>query len=367
MAKILVMDDEADLLEMMRVVLEQRAGHQVVLSAEAPDGLAKALADPPDLAIVDVMMPHMTGYEVCRRLRANPATASIPILIITARAQPMDREAALSAGADDYMTKPVLMHELLERVENLLAKSTTRGSGPLVFFSLRGGVGVTTLAVNLAALLARGREQVIALLDLCTSGHVALQLGLRPESHWAGLMADAQAGRPPDPGTIKGHLLIHNTGLRVLASPVVPPRNPGWSPQTMEALLDGLPADFSSVVVDAPSVLDEAMWMLLERAAIIGLVVTPEPAAVQTTVGTLRALSPWAEKCRVILNQVSPGALPPREAIERALKQPLAAVIPFDPAQSRAVVQHIPLVVGQPDSPLAQGVLELARALGFRV
>jgi len=367
MAKILVLDDEADLLEMMRLVLEQRAGHQVVLSAEAPDGLAKALADPPDLAIVDVMMPHMTGYEVCRRLRTNPATASIPILILTARAQPMDREAALSAGADDYMTKPVMMHDLLERVENLLARGATGGSGPLVFLSLRGGVGVTTVVVNLAALLARSQERVVALLDLCLSGHVALQLGLRPESHWAGLVANAQTNQSLDPGSIKGHLLIHSTGLRVLASPVVPPVKQRWSRQQMETLLNGLPADFSPVMVDAPSGLDEAVWVLLERAAIIGLLVTPEPAAVQTTVGTLRALSPWAEKCRVILNQVSPGALPPRKAIERALKQPLTAVIPFDPAQARAVVQHIPLVVGQPDSPLAQGVLGLAQSLGFRV
>ena len=120
MARILVIDDEADLLEMMRLVLEQRGGHQTVLSAEGPDGLAKALADPPDLAIIDVMMPGITGYDICRQLRANPATASVPILILTARAQPMDRDAAMEAGANECLAKPFSPRQILERVGAIL-------------------------------------------------------------------------------------------------------------------------------------------------------------------------------------------------------------------------------------------------------
>ena len=118
----------------------QRSGHQTMLSADGPDGLAKALADPPDLAVIDVMMPDMTGYEVVRQLRANSATASLPIIILTARGQPVDRQAALDAGADMYMSKPVTMAELSERVEGLLAKRTSaRGSllkGTLVILPL---------------------------------------------------------------------------------------------------------------------------------------------------------------------------------------------------------------------------------------
>ena len=72
MARILVIDDNVELLETIRQILEQRGGHQAVLSADGADGLAKALADPPDMAIVDVMMPGVSGYEICRRLRANP-------------------------------------------------------------------------------------------------------------------------------------------------------------------------------------------------------------------------------------------------------------------------------------------------------
>ena len=107
MARILVIDDNADLLQMIRLLLTERGGHEVVLSAEGADGLAKAAENPPDLAIVDVMMPGMTGYQVCRKLRETPATADIPIIILTARGQDIDRQASLDAGADVYIASTV--------------------------------------------------------------------------------------------------------------------------------------------------------------------------------------------------------------------------------------------------------------------
>jgi pilus assembly protein CpaE len=367
MAKILVLDDEADLLEMMRLVLEQRAGHQVVLSAEAPEGLARALADPPDLAILDVMMPDMTGYEVCRQLRANPATAAIPIIILTARAQPMDRDAALSAGADTYMTKPVMMNELLEKVEALLTRRSEGGpalSGPVTLMSLRGGVGVTTLAVNLAATLLQTDAASVCLVDLCpTSGHVALQLGLRPEPSWLDI-ARAAESRPVNADLVAAHLLTHSSGLQVVAAPFLPLVETELTQSVLEALLTTLQRQFAVVVVDAPPVLNETAMTVLEMSAVVGLVVTPEPAAIQTTIGTLRALLQWTDKYRVILNQVTPGPLPPTEAIERALKRPVVAVVPFDTDQARAVAQRTPLAIGKPQTPLAQAISGIAQALG---
>jgi pilus assembly protein CpaE len=364
MAKILLIDDDSEFLDMINLLM-RREGHQTVLSADGPDGLAKALADPPDLAIIDVMMPDMTGYEVVRQMRANSVTASLPIIVLTARGQPVDRQAALEAGADDYMSKPVTMAELSERVEELLAKRTSaRGSllkGALVMLSLRGGVGVTTLAVNLAAMLAQAGDKATCLVDLCSSsGHAALQLGLRPDPNWAGLVGvgglDAMA--------VDAHLLQYSSGLQLLASPVFPVvGQQGISRPVAQTMFSVLQQEFSAVIVDASSVLDEATVAAVEMAAVVGLVVTAEAPSIQTAVGTLRALKRWLPKFHIVLNQVSPGPQLPAKAIEQTLKCPLAGIIPFDPAQAQALAQGVPLTLSDPGSPLAQAVRELAGKL----
>lgn len=360
MARILVIDDNADLLEMIRVLLEERGGHQAVLSADGEDGLAKALADPPDLAIIDVMMPDISGYDICRQLRANPDTASIPIIVITARGQPVDREAALEAGADDYMAKPIAMQELLDHANGLLAKKGPVSAKIIVLLSLRGGVGVTTLAVNVAAALAQAGDGEICLVDLCpSSGHVALQLGLRPEPNWS----DLAKAIVPDAQSIEAHLLQHGSGLRVLASSVLPTAGQSLSQGMVQAALTAMQQRFAVTVVDTPSVLDEATMAALEAATVVGLVVTAEAPSIQTTIGTLRALKQWSDKLQIILNQNLPGAQLPAGAVERALKRPLIGIVPFDPAQAQVLAQGTPLALRNPNSPLAQAVKVLAQEL----
>ncbi len=362
MAKILVIDDNADLLQMVRMLLEQRGGHEVILSAEGEDGIAKALANPPDLAIVDVMMPGMTGYEVCKRLRKEPSTAEMPIIILTARGQPVDREAALAAGANEYLAKPVTMAQLLERVNALLAQAPARGAGGLsgvvALVSLRGGVGVTTLAVNLSLFLTQQAPERVCLVDLCpSSGHAALQLGLRPDPNWAGL---ALLPTVPGEAVVRAALLVHATRLHLLAAPFVPVVGGGLPADKVRATLAVLRRDFGTVVVDLPSVLTEGTMAALEAADLIGVVTAADQPTIQTTLGTLQALKTWVGKVRLILNQPTPGTAPALEALQRVLKQPFAGAVPFDPAQARALAQGKPLVMSDPNSPLAQGIARVA-------
>ncbi len=119
MARILVIDDDASLLQMMSIMLK-RAGHEAILANSGKEGIQIARSDRPDVAIVDVMMPDLSGFEVCRILREDPQTVNIPLLILTALAQPEQRARAEDAGADQFVTKPVTRDDLVNAVTHLL-------------------------------------------------------------------------------------------------------------------------------------------------------------------------------------------------------------------------------------------------------
>ena len=116
---VLVADDDEDIRELVSFRLS-RSGYEVVTACDGEEALALAAKSPPDLAVIDVSMPGLGGLEVTRALRAAPATASTPILLLTARAQDADVEIGLAAGADDYVVKPFSPEDLAQRVASLL-------------------------------------------------------------------------------------------------------------------------------------------------------------------------------------------------------------------------------------------------------
>lgn len=127
MARIFVIDDDPELLMMVGMIL-RRAGHETILTSDSAEGSDRVAVEKPDLLILDLMMPHMSGFEVCRKIRSTPEVESLPIMILTARIQEQDREAAFESGATDYMTKPITSRQLTARVERLLSQSTPNTS-----------------------------------------------------------------------------------------------------------------------------------------------------------------------------------------------------------------------------------------------
>ena len=119
--KILVIDDEANIIEFIRLGLRYE-GFQVESASNGEQGVTIAQRLDPDLIILDVMMPGIDGLEVCRRLRSNPTTQDVPILMLTAKDEVSDRIAGLQTGADDYLTKPFDFYELLERIKAILRR-----------------------------------------------------------------------------------------------------------------------------------------------------------------------------------------------------------------------------------------------------
>jgi two-component system alkaline phosphatase synthesis response regulator PhoP len=119
-AKILVVEDEPAMVAGLRDNFEFE-GYEVITAQDGIEGLERALEESPDLVVLDVMMPRMSGLEVCKQLRSK--RASLPIIMLTARGQEIDKVVGLELGADDYVTKPFSIRELLARVKSVLRRT----------------------------------------------------------------------------------------------------------------------------------------------------------------------------------------------------------------------------------------------------
>jgi two-component system phosphate regulon response regulator PhoB len=140
MAKILVVEDERDIQDVIAYNLQQ-AGYDVVLASRGDDAVRIAKQQRPDLVLLDLMLPGLSGKEVCQAIRRDPSTAPTPVVMLTAKGEEVDRVVGLEVGADDYVTKPFSMRELMLRVQTILrrtnGKTVNGAGGNFEFGSLR--------------------------------------------------------------------------------------------------------------------------------------------------------------------------------------------------------------------------------------
>jgi phosphate regulon transcriptional regulator PhoB len=122
---VLIVDDERDIVELVRYHAEKQ-GWRCVVAGDGPAALRLVRAERPDVVVLDVMLPGLDGLEVCRELRRDPATARVPIVMLTARADETDRVVGLEIGADDYVVKPFSPRELVARIRALLRRAGPR-------------------------------------------------------------------------------------------------------------------------------------------------------------------------------------------------------------------------------------------------
>lgn len=155
--KILVADDEPDVLNLVAANL-RAAGWDVKTAEEGRAALEIARGERPELIVLDLMLPVLSGLEVCRMLKGDPTTADIPVVMLTAKAEEVDRIVGLELGADDYVTKPFSPRELVLRIKNILRRSATNGAtskvltlGPIVLDKERFQVTVDGKEVDCTA------------------------------------------------------------------------------------------------------------------------------------------------------------------------------------------------------------------------
>jgi DNA-binding response OmpR family regulator len=170
---VLVVEDEADMVDLLRYNLS-KVGFGVLIAKDGFTGLEIARKNRPDVIILDLLLPHIDGYAVCRALKKISETASLPVLILTARGGPNDRIKGFEIGADDYVTKPFSPRELILHIESLLRRSRFSSNNALIEVDafridkdkfeirLEGRIlGLTTIEFRLLTLLIerRGRTQ----------------------------------------------------------------------------------------------------------------------------------------------------------------------------------------------------------------
>jgi pilus assembly protein CpaE len=369
MANILVIDDEKIMLKLLETKLKL-AGHAAMTCDSGQEGVKWAETKQPELIITDLMMPDLTGYELCKQVRANPATRTIPIIVFSARFQPIDRQTALDAGATEYLSKTTDLNLLIERIEQILAagqqpSSPTRVGVILGLFSLRGGVGATSLCVNIAIALALLNKTRVALLELTPhGGHAALMLGMRPAGSITDLLAAATEKLSLQ--QIKPHLLAHESGVYLLAAPHTYESGSFLNDYRLEHLLKTIQVNFPFVIIDLPHALAPPLLPILQAFNRLGVLLSPDLPSIQSTSVALQGLSQLGiaeEKSALVINQtLAHEALPP-DSLSKALKRPILAHIPYDPAMIKAVNSGKPLVINHPKSAAAAAIARLARAM----
>lgn len=180
--RILIVDDEPDIVELLEYNLRQ-AGYAVVTAGDGASAFAEILRQPPDLILLDLMLPDVAGTEICRRLKKDPSTEAIPIMMITARSEEIDRVVGFELGADDYITKPFSPRELVLRVQAVLRRSRPQQApAPLLHEEAeRIVIGVLEIDVLRHRVVVEGEEISLTALEFKLLLDLASRRG-RPQS-----------------------------------------------------------------------------------------------------------------------------------------------------------------------------------------
>lgn len=344
--RVLIVDDQVTVLRMLGLMFEQ-AGYEVSVAENGNDALKKLAVMPPDLIVLDVMMPGISGLDVCRQVRADARMAHLPIIILSAKSQLEDKVEGFAAGADDYVTKPVARQELIARAQALLHRASqsvvmTPQARVIAFVGAKGGVGTTSLAVNVGtALVQKGLR--VTLVELHpAAGTVLYQTNLGTE-HDLGQLFALDVAETHWEAEVHRRVTQHPGGLRVLAAPQDQIYHPMGVGQ-VDAILGVLTAHPGYVLLDLAGMGTPGEREVLARADQVLLVSEPEVLSVRAARAKLRALRDWAllDRVRVVLvSRSASGMQLRREQVEEMLnlfKRAASGPMPAVPLPSATAV-----------------------------
>ena len=280
---ILVIEDDDD-ARMMYAIMLRSWGYDVTEATTGREGVKAALRQTPDLILLDVMMPDMDGYEVCRRLRSDPVFHRIPILFLTALDAIDDRVKGYTMGGDDFITKgQVDYKELGVRIKAALTRMTrftdsgeSSGKGMVIgLLALRGGVGVSTLAMNLARYATTASDRPVILVDLAFPvGSMSLWSGISGPRHTVSLLS--RAPTDIDMALISNYSLQNVYGSYFIPGPSTLTDLSGIRIQALKQMLQVLRGEGYITILDLGRGTLPLMWRTLGDCDWIGLVTSAD-------------------------------------------------------------------------------------------
>jgi len=371
--KILLVDDD-DMLRKMMATLLTKQGFDVLPADSGKNALEKLITARPDIILLDVMMPDMDGFDVCRRVRADASISHIPIIMLTALDSIENKVKGFEAGADDYIAKPCNTLELVARINALLRRSETtkpqaesrEPAQTIAVFSLRGGAGVSTISVNLAAGLAELWGMQVALVDMvAVAGQSALFLNQSLRNTWVDLCSIKV--EEIDEDVVLSAMLPHESRVRTLASPARPEQGEMLTTPATTRVLDILRNSFPYIIFDLPHDLSERTLVALDHSDIILVIVQPEIASVRAAslaLETFDTLQYKNKKVYIILNWTFPRQGLALKDIERLLKSKIDLTLPYAADEFIPALNYgRPPVLEKPEEPLGIIFEDMAMAL----
>ena len=374
--KILVVDDDIDSLKLIGLML-QRNGYEVIAASAGNQALTKAASERPDLIILDIMMPDMNGYEVTRRLRKNPDTQRIPIIMFTAKTLIDDKVAGFEAGADDYLTKQTHPAVLASRVKAILARSAAakpqgvaRGAA-IGVLGAKGGVGTTMLAVNIAAArLLAGDTPIIADFRL-GMGSLGVSIGLARSHGMANVLS--KPAEEIRPRAIENDLVTHPSGLRALLSSArATEAQLAFTPEAAVAVVRSLRSMGRPSVFDLGSGLSPLSQRLLREMDQIVLVVDPLVVTLTMARDIIQEIMTWRNDPNrlhvVVVSRATSSTPPSWSDVEQYLGYELRGIISLaSDLMIQAMQANVPTVMFQPNAVVSTQLIKLAEDLHNRV
>jgi pilus assembly protein CpaE len=375
--RVLLIDDEPFYYKLLNKPMKD-AGHEFEYSKTGKDGLAKVSATKPDVIIVDLRLPDISGHDILERLRRDTEFSNIPVIVITAKNELGDKLKAFELGADDYLIKPFQPEELVARMRILarrgramkivseMEKSDETLTTIVAVHSLRGGVGTTSVAVNLALAFNQIWAKSTLLIDaVLSAGQVAMMLNAKPRFTWEDFV-DIEI-KNIDEDLIENIAGKHSSGLSFIAAPRSPIALDTFSDEFWQIVLAKLAKQYEFIVIDTAHDFADITIQMLNSASNIVLALAPEMSSLRAAMSAMDIYDKLGfppERIKLLLNSNSSIAGIRPAQIEKVLGHPVDFIIPYEPDEViRAVNFGEPFLLKNSALPISMKLEDMAYTL----